>query len=105
MLTGQRIAEFLGRGDDTALATLAGHHLPVVTAFVRAYTRGNGFYTDNDPNDDLEAVLTTATARLVVNPDQARRIQVDDFSQTFATLDGFTLPELAVLNMYRKRAL
>ena len=41
----------------------------------------------------------------MVNPDQARRIQVDDFSQTFATLDGFTLPELAVLNMYRKRAL
>lgn len=105
MLTGQRIAEFLGRGDDTELATLAGHHLPVVTAFVRAYTRGNGFYGFDEPNEDLEAVLTTATARLVVNPDQARRIQVDDFSQTFATLDGFTLPELAVLNMYRKRAL
>lgn len=105
MLTGQRIAEFLGRGDDTELAKLAGQHLPVVAAFVRAYTRGNGFYHVDEPNEDLEAVLTTATARLVVNPDQARRIQVDDFSQTFATLDGFTLPELAVLNMYRKRAL
>ena len=105
MLTGQRIAEFLGRGDDTELAKLAGQHLPVVTAFVRAYTRGNGFYGFDEPNEDLEAVLTTATARLVVNPDQARRIQVDDFSQTFATLDGFTQPEVAVLNRYRRRAL
>ena len=53
MLTGQRIAEFLGRGDDTELATLAGHHLPVVTAFVRAYTRGNGFYVLDEPEAAL----------------------------------------------------
>lgn len=102
MVTGQDVADFLGRGDDTELVTLATLHLPVVTAFVRAYVRGNGF----DPgyvNPDLEAVIKTATTRLVVNPQQARRIQIDDFSQTFSTLDGFTLPELAILNLYRRR--
>lgn len=102
MVTGQDVAKFLGRGDDTELASLAILHLPVVTAFVRAYVRGNGF-TDGEPNKDLEQVIKTATSRLVVNPQQARRIQIDDFSQTFATLDGFTLPELAVLNLYRRR--
>lgn len=102
MVTGQDIANFLGRGDDTELVSLASLHLPIVTAFVRAYVRGNGFVT-GEPNDDLQQVIKTATTRLVVNPQQARRIQIDDFSQTFATLDGFTLPELAVLNLYRRR--
>lgn len=103
MLTGQDIADFLGRGDDADLVSLAGLHLPVVTAFVRAYTRGNGWETENWIKPDIEAVIKTATSRLVINPQQARRIQIDDFSQTFATLDGFTLPELAVLNLYRRR--
>ncbi|WP_417365050.1 hypothetical protein [Glutamicibacter arilaitensis] len=102
MVTGQDVAEFLGRGDDAELVTLAGLHLPVVTAFVRAYVRGNGF-VDGEANADLQAVIKTACSRLAVNPQQARRIQIDDFSQTFATLDGFTLPELAILNLYRRR--
>lgn len=102
MVTGQDIADFLGRGDDTELVILADLHLPVATAFVRAYVRGNGFVA-GEPNDDLQAVIKTAASRLVINPQQAKRIQIDDFSQTFATLDGFTLPELAILNLYRRR--
>ena len=98
MVTGQDVADFLGRGDDTELVTLATLHLPVVTAFVRAYVRGNGF----DPGY-VNPVIKPATTRLVVNPQQARRIQIDAFSQTFSTLDGFTLPELAILNLYRRR--
>ena len=101
---GQSVADFLGRGDDEDLVSLAGIHLHIVTAFVRAYVRGNGFDPTGEPNADLSAVITTATARLVVNPDQARRVAVDDFSQTFATLEGFTLVELGVLHLYRRRA-
>lgn len=102
MLTGQDIADFLGRGDDTELVTLAGLHLPVVTAFVKSYTRGNGWELGT-ASPEIEAVIKTSTARLAINPQQARRIQIDDFSQTFSTLDGWTLPELAVLNLFRRR--
>ncbi len=98
------VADFLGRGDDTTVVALAGQHLPIVTAFVRAYTRGRGFDdTTGEPGDDVAAVITTATARLVVNPEQAARVQVADYSETPAVLNGFTLPELAVLHLYRRR--
>lgn len=96
------VAAFLGRGQDTTVLALAEAHLPLVTTFVRAYVRGNGF-TLTEPNDDLAAVITTATARLVVNPEQAQRVQVADYAETPAILNGFTLPELAVLHLYRRR--
>lgn len=103
MVTAADVAAFLGQGDDTEVVALAEAHLPVVTTFVKAYVRGNGF-TDGAPNDDLSTVIKTATARLTVNPEQNRRISVDDYAQTFTTLDGFTLPELAVLHLYRRRS-
>ena len=103
MVTAADVAAFLGQGDDTEVVALAEAHLPVVTTFVKAYVRGNGF-TDAGPNDDLSTVIKTATARLTVNPEQNRRISVDDYAQTFTTLDGFTLPELAVLHLYRRRS-
>ena len=98
------VAAFLGRGDDTSVVALAGAHLPIVTAFVRAYTRGQGFDPlTGEPGEDVAAVITTATARLVVNPEQAQRVQVADYAETPAVLNGFTLPELAVLHLYRRR--
>lgn len=103
MLTAADVAEFLGQGDDEQIIALAGAHLPVVTTFVKAYVRGNGF-AGGVPNDDLATVIKTATARLTVNPEQNKRISVDDYAQTFTTLDGFTLPELAVLHLYRRRS-
>lgn len=102
MLTGQDIADFLGRGDDTDTVALADFHLPVVTAFVKSYTRGNGWYVGT-PNPEIEAVIMTAAARLVPNPEQTKRVQVGDYTETPAILDGFTLPELAVLHLYRRR--
>lgn len=102
-VTAQKVADFLGRGDDTNVVALAEEHLPVVTAFVQAYTRGGGFTESGDPNGPLSAVIMTATARLVPNPEQAKRIQVADYSETPAILDGFTLPELAILHLYRRR--
>ncbi|MFV2143217.1 hypothetical protein [Isoptericola sp. G70] len=101
--TAQTVADYLGQGDDSGLVTLAGVHLPIVTAFIRAYTRGNGFDESGIPGPDIEAVITSATARLTVNPEQTKRMQIDDYSETPATLNGFTLPELAILHLYRRR--
>ena len=97
------VAEFLGRGNSAKTIALAEAHLPVVTAFVRAYVRGKGF-VNGEPNEDLAAVIISATARLVPNPSLNKREQVADTSITFTSLEGFTLPEQAILHLYRRRA-
>ncbi|MGV9482303.1 hypothetical protein [Gordonia aichiensis] len=100
-VTGQTVAAFLGQGDDTTLVALAGQHVTIVTAMARAYTRDNGF-AGNEPADDIAAVITTATARLVANPEQ-----INTTTGSVAVNGGFTgwtLAELFVLNRYRKRA-
>lgn len=106
-LTGQTVADFLGYGDDAELVALAGRHLVTVTAMARAYTRGRGFYDSGygEPFDDVAAVITTATARLVVNPEQNKREQLaTGESVTYAGFTGWSLAETLVLNRYRKRA-
>lgn len=98
---GADVAAFLGQGDDPELVALAGQHVTIVTAMARAYTRDNGF-TGNEPADDIAAVITTATARLVANPEQ-----IATTTGSVAVNGGFTgwtLAELFVLNRYRKRA-
>lgn len=104
IVTGQTVADFLGRGDDTALVALAGEHAAIVTAMTRAYTRGGGFDdTGALPNEEIAAVITTATARLVANPEQLRYgvadVQMND------AFKGFNLAETFVLNRYRRKAL
>lgn len=99
------VAEFLGRGSDPKVLALAEAHLPLVYAFVRAYTRGGGFSDDVGPGDDVRAVIITACARLVTNPEQVSAYTIGDVSERPAVLNGFTLPELAVLHRYRRRAL
>ncbi|WP_431711103.1 hypothetical protein [Glutamicibacter uratoxydans] len=96
------VARFMGRGEDENTLNLIIEHVELVSAFVEAYTRGRGF-TDGEPNKPLEKVIISATARLVDNPSQAKRQSAGAFSVTPAVLDGFTLPELAVLHRYRKR--
>ena len=99
---GQDVADFLGQGTDTALVALAGEVVPVITAMVRAYTRGRGF-DGAIPNDDLAAVITTASARMVANPEQLpTRVGSVEIRAGF---QGFSLAETFVLNRYRKRAL
>ncbi|WP_221634676.1 hypothetical protein [Nocardioides luti] len=66
----------------------------------RSYTRDRGF-DGADPFDDVAAVITTATARLLANPGQ-----VGNTAGPFTVAGGFTgwsLPETFVLNRYRKR--
>lgn len=102
-VSGQQVADYLGRGDDAALVDLAWEHLDVVEQFVKAYTRGRGFL-EGQPVDAVAAVILSATARLTNNPQMTARESVGSFSQTPAVLDGWTLPELAVLHRYRVRA-
>lgn len=100
--TGQQVADFLGQGDIPELVALAEEHVVIVRAMARAYTRGNGFDLDGFPNEEIEAVIVTATARLVANPEQLRHsvggVQMLD------SFKGWSLAETFVLNRYRKRA-
>ncbi|MGB3303723.1 MAG: hypothetical protein WBA98_13635 [Gordonia sp. (in: high G+C Gram-positive bacteria)] len=100
--TGADIAAFLGQGDDTTLVALAGQHVTIVTAMARAYTRSEGF-TDDIPAPDIAAVITTATARLVTNPEQLQSETVGSYASR-GGFQGWSLAELFVLNRYRKKA-
>lgn len=100
-VTAATIAAFLGQPDNPELLALAGEALPVVTAMARAYTRDQGHWVP--PDDDLAAVITTATARLVANPEQLGH--TIGSVNVYGGFTGWTLPELFVLNRYRARAL
>lgn len=101
MPTAAQVANFLGQSD-SAVVALAGEHLPIVTALARSYTRDRGFDEFGEPYDDVAAVIVTATARLLANPDQIAKT-----TGPFAVNGGFVgwnLAETFVLNRYRKRA-
>lgn len=100
-VTGQQVADFLGCGDDDTVVALAGQHAAIITALARSYTRGRGF-ADADPAEDIAAVITTATARLVANPEQL----ASDFGSVSLRggWQGWNLAEQIVLNRYRVRA-
>lgn len=69
----------------------------------RAYTRGGGFAQTGEPAEDVAAVITTATARLVSNPGQLDEQRVGPFSIR-GGFTGWSLAETFVLTRYRKRA-
>ena len=99
----EQVLLFLGRPGDTAIEGLAEAAIPIVTTMVKAYVRGTG--TGWEPNEELEAVIVTAAARLVSNPGQ---LAVDQTAGPFMQslrggFTGWTITELAVLNRYRKR--
>ena len=97
------VIALLGRGDDEDAITVADAMLTVVTAQVRAYTRDRGFSGDQ-PAPDLDTVILTSTARLVANPENLRSESLGEYSVQRQVIDGWTLPELAILNRYRRRA-
>lgn len=100
---GQAVADYLGEGDDADLVALASRHVSMVTALAKSYTRGNGF--DGDfPREDVSAVITMATARMVVNPEAVKREDVGGYSVTPTPFVGWSLVETLTLNRYRKRA-
>lgn len=87
-----------------------GPVIPIITAMVKAYTRGRGF-TDGDdgiePNDELAAVITAASARMASNVRQVSQSSTlgEMGSDTRTYFQGWTLAEQIVLNRYRKRAM
>lgn len=99
-----RAAAFIGRAGSKRFESLAAAQLPIVTEFVRGYTRDRGFYSDGEPMPPLEAVLVSVVSRLLTNPEQVTQYQTGDYSERPAVLNGWTLTELAILNRYRRRA-
>jgi len=97
------VARYLGKGDDTTVAALAEEHLPVVTTMVKRYVRGNGFDVAGNPDQDLAAVIVSATARAMSNPEHTVSQSVGAFQIRQGIFDGWTLPELAILHTYRRR--
>ena len=102
MATAQGVADFLGQGTDETLVALAGEVVPIITAMVRSYTRGRGF-VDAEPTEELDAVITTASARMLANPEQIPTTVGS--VEIRGGFQGFSLAETFVLNRYRKRAL
>ena len=100
----QAVAAFLGRGDDTNLVALAGEHLPLITEMARVHTRGVGFDELDNPNDAIAAVITSATARLVNNPELLQSEQIGDYSARYTAFQGWSILERAVLDAYRRKA-
>ena len=77
--------------------------LGIVTQMVHSYTRGNGFEAYNEPNEALGAVIVSASARLMANPELTRSQTAGPFTINHGTFNGWTLPELAILHAYRRR--
>lgn len=101
-VTGQQVVDFLGLGDNNSEALAqAGDHAAIVTALARSYTRGRGF-VGADPAEDIAAVIVTASARLMANPEQLAS-DVGNVSMR-GGWSGWNLAELIVLNRYRVRA-
>lgn len=106
-----RIATLIDERDTAQVrrrtAVLADAVIPVVTAFARAYTRGRGFDTDGEPNEEIAAVITTASARMAGNTAQTAtsRTEGETTREQRSWFTGWSLAELFVLNRYRKRAM
>lgn len=95
------VADFLGV--DTV--TVAKPHVDLVMAAAQAYTRGNGFGQDmQSPHPAILAVIVSATARLVNNPELTTYFVAADYAERPGVFDGFTLPELTILNRFRRKA-
>ena len=103
-VTASDVADYLGRGDDAEIIALAETHLPIVTAWVKSYTRGVGFDFFGDPDDAVAAVITAATARLTNNPDGTVTVSLDDYQTRMTVFEGFNLIERAILDGYRRKA-
>lgn len=102
--TGQDVADFIGEGSDATVVERAAKLLPFVAETVKGYTRGQGFTPEGAPFDDVALVIVASAARLVTNPTLDESEGVGGYSHRPGRFDGWTLPELAILNRYRRRA-
>lgn len=101
-LSGDRSEALVALDSAPAPAGIAAH-VGVVTALARSYTRRRGF-TGTYVEEPLAAVITTAAARSITNPDATVREEIGAESRVFTPFLGWSLVELAVLNGYRRTA-
>lgn len=98
--TSADLASFVGSAvnDDQATAVIS-----VIAALASSYVRG---FTAGEPNDDVRAVILSASARLLRDPSQIVAGEtMGPFAITYrAGFDGWSVAELGVLNRYRVRA-
>lgn len=95
-----RVAAMVGLQGDEGTIETAKAQLPIVSEYVRGYTRGRGF-DGSAPAGPLMAVIVSATARLATNPEQLTVFTTGDYSERPARLAGWTLAEIGVLHRYR----
>lgn len=96
-----RVAAFVGAAGDVDVISTAEAQIPVVTEYVRGYTRGRGF-NEESPAGPLRVVIVSAVARLATNPEQVSVFTTGDYSERPAQLAGWTLTEIGVLRRYRR---
>ena len=105
-VNGESLLRFLGVTDaEEAELVRASEAVEVVRMYCWAYTRGNGFFFEDQPCRALASVIHSGAARLFSNPEQDRQQTVGSVSISPSVMAGFNLAELAVLNRYRRRAL
>ncbi|MGE2692211.1 hypothetical protein [Mycolicibacterium pulveris] len=101
MPTSEDLSAFLGpsRQVDAEQATAV---ITIVTALARSYTRGNGF-VDDEPEPDIAAVITTASARVLTHAGQVEEYLVHgpESARYGASHFGWSIGELAVLDKWR----
>ena len=95
------MAAFVGQPGNPDVTATAEAQVPIVTEYVRGFTRGRGF-RDESPAGPLRAVIVSGVARLATNPEQVAHFQTGDYSERPAQLAGWTLAELGVLHRYRR---
>lgn len=102
---GVLVCEFLGQ-DDEDFRARADATARFVGQLAFSYTRGRGFVYDDFKgqylvNEDIVAVIVVATARLMSNPAQVDSESADGWSSS-GGFRGWTIPEMKVLNSYRR---
>lgn len=103
-VTATDVLTFLGaspEGQDVAQVEAA---ITTAQAMVRGYTRGRGFTPMGGPDDQIAAVIVSCAARLYRNPTLDGQQTAGPFAQSPGVFNGWTLPELAILNNYRVTA-
>jgi len=102
--TASDVLAFLGLPVEGQNVAQVERIIHTATMMVRGYTRGRGFDESGFPEEDLEAVIVSCAARLYRNPTLDTNQSAGPFQTSPGVFNGWTLPELAILNQYRVRA-
>ena len=104
MITKEQLIQFTGASGPQVDAQ-ASHALEIAEALINGYCRGRHKNLDGSFRPGIEQVQLTVSSRILANPEQVQvREQVGPYTYFRGEgFSGFTLPELAVLNRYRKR--